>query len=59
VAVPAVANTSRNQIRDTAWSVAYGLCLFGADFEAEESLGLKIARSARFNILKWIKGLIP
>ena len=59
VSIPAVSTASRNQIRETAWSVAYGLCLFGADFEAEESLGLKIAKTTRLNILRWIKELLP
>ncbi|OHA59907.1 MAG: cell division protein FtsA [Candidatus Vogelbacteria bacterium RIFOXYD1_FULL_46_19] len=59
VAVPAVAASSRNQIRDSAWSVAYGLCLFGADMEAEESLGIKIGKQAKLNIIRWIKELLP
>ena len=59
VAIPAVAATSRNQIRDSGWSVAYGLCLFGADFQAEESLGLKLAKSTKSNIIRWIKELLP
>ncbi|OHA58525.1 MAG: cell division protein FtsA [Candidatus Vogelbacteria bacterium RIFOXYD1_FULL_44_32] len=59
VALPAVSTSSRNQIRDTAWSVAYGLCIFGADSEVEESMGLKIARETKYNIIRWIKELLP
>ncbi len=59
ISIPTVSTASRNQIRDTAWSVAYGLCLFAANTEVEESLGLKIVRVTRFNFLKWIKELLP
>lgn len=55
----AITLSSKNQIKDSAWSVAYGLCLFGSDSEAEESLGLRVARKTKMHFLKWIKELLP
>ncbi len=54
-----MALSSRNQIKDPTWSVAYGLCLFGSDQEAEESIGVKMARQTKNTFLKWLKELLP
>lgn len=49
----------RERIKDAAWAVAYGLCLFGQTADAEESLGWKIARRTRGTFLQWLKELLP
>ncbi len=54
-----MASSSRNQIKDPTWSVAYGLCLFGSDQEAEESIGVKMARQTKNTFIKWLKELLP
>lgn len=59
VATQAITASSRGQIRDSSWSVAFGLCLFGSDIEAEESLGIKIAKSTKINFLRWLRELLP
>jgi cell division protein FtsA len=43
----------------TFWSVAYGLCILGFTQGDEPSLGIKIARSTKNNILAWIKQFLP
>lgn len=59
VTIPPVTTNSRNQIRDSAWSVAYGLCLFGIDSDNEPSVGLGAVRTTITKIMKWIKELLP
>jgi len=54
-----ISSSSRNQIRDPEWSVAYGLCLFGSDSEAEESIGLKVARKTKIQFVRWLRELLP
>jgi len=59
VAVPAVTSSSRNQIKDSAWSVAYGLCLLAKEDEKEETLNFKVITKASRNLFNWIKELLP
>ncbi len=54
-----ISSSSRNQIRDPEWSVAYGLCLYGSDSEAEESIGLKVARKTKIQFVRWLRELLP
>lgn len=58
-ATQVIASSSHNQIKDATWSVAYGLCLFGADVETEELVGISIARETKKNFVKWVKELLP
>ncbi len=51
--------SSRNQIKDSGWSVAYGLCLFGSDAEAEDSLGVQVVRKTKMEFLRWLRELLP
>ncbi len=45
---------------DATWSVAYGLCLFGADASvAEESLGSNFVKHTSKSLLAWLSELIP
>ncbi|MEX0918592.1 MAG: cell division protein FtsA [Candidatus Paceibacterota bacterium] len=55
----AIIGSSRNQIKDAVWAIAYGLCLFGADAEAEESLGLRVVRKTKLQFMRWLKELLP
>lgn len=55
----AIISSSRGQIKDSAWSVAYGLCLFGSDALAEESLGLRVVRRTKIQFKRWFKELLP
>jgi cell division protein FtsA len=59
VAYPSIMAKSKSQAVDSAWSVAYGLCLFGSDQDAEDSLGLRLTRRTKNSILRWLKELMP
>ncbi|HYC83124.1 MAG TPA: cell division FtsA domain-containing protein, partial [Candidatus Paceibacterota bacterium] len=59
IALPSVVSRSKNQQIDSSWSVAYGLCLFGSETSAEESLSSKLKRTTKVNFLKWLKELLP
>ncbi len=46
------------KIRDASWAVAYGLCMWGAsDDEEETSLGM--AKKAQSSIIEWFKQFLP
>lgn len=48
------------QIKDSSWSVAYGLCIMGTIPEEEERLGLKHSGNAVISkILEWFKQFLP
>lgn len=49
----------RKQTISSAWSPAYGLTVLGGDFEAEESLGIKLVKETRNNFIYWLKQLMP
>lgn len=52
----------KNQIRDSAWVVAYGLCLTGLIEEPEESISTissKVVETASKGVAKWLKELWP
>ena len=59
VSIPIVAANSRNQIRDSAWSVAYGLCLVAKDIEPEENMSQQIFKNILLNLWRWIKEILP
>jgi cell division protein FtsA len=59
VAGATILSSSHNQIKDISWSVAYGLCLFGSDMEAEESTGQRLFKNTKHNFVKWLKELLP
>jgi len=54
-----IAATSKSQLRDNAWAVAYGLCAYTVEDEGDESFGLKLARQARGKIWSWIREFLP
>ena len=52
-------NIARKEMISSMWAVTYGLSVLGGDFEAEESIGVKMARETKNNILSWFKQLLP
>lgn len=46
------------KVRDASWAVAYGLCMWGASDDEEESV-VGIAKKARSSILDWISQFLP
>jgi cell division protein FtsA len=46
-------------LKESTWSVAYGLCILGFTQGGEPSLGIKIARNTKNSILAWIKQFLP
>jgi len=59
LAQASLASNSKSQIRDSAWSVAYGLCVYGASEDPEESLGIKAIKTTQKKILEWIREFMP
>ncbi|MBU3968712.1 cell division protein FtsA [Patescibacteria group bacterium] len=49
---------SKIQIKDSSWTVAYGLCVLGFTDE-EESVGIRIAKNTKNNLISWIKQILP
>lgn len=46
-------------LKDPSWAIAYGLPLLWSDEEAEESLGIRIARQTTSGVLGWLKHFMP
>ena len=59
VAASAIAMNSKSQIRDAAWSVSYGLCVYSIEESDEESFGLKFISNTPSKIWGWLKELMP
>lgn len=59
LATNAIATYSKSQVRDTAWSVAYGLCAYGMNDNEDESFGLKISHSFGRKIWGWLREFMP
>ncbi|MEK7182279.1 MAG: cell division protein FtsA [Patescibacteria group bacterium] len=49
---------SKIQIKDSYWTVAYGLCVLGFTDEGE-SVGIRIAKNTKNNLISWIKQILP
>ena len=58
-AASSIASSSKSQIRDTAWAVAYGLCTYSTEEGGDESFGLKLVKNARGKLWSWIKEFMP
>lgn len=55
-----VRDSSKNQIKDSTWAVAYGLCIFGINAKDNTSLGLThVTRKFGETIWGWIKKFLP
>lgn len=50
-----IAAASKNQVKDSAWAVSYGLTYFGSDLAPESSGSSKITTS----LLKYLRELLP
>ncbi|MBI2100730.1 MAG: cell division protein FtsA [Candidatus Vogelbacteria bacterium] len=50
---------SKNQIRDSGFLVAYGLCLFGLGTDLEETLTNRVIHRTKNKFLRWLKELLP
>lgn len=48
----------RSGLKDSGWMVAYGLCLYGLDSEAKESLQTRIKATGN-RLLRWFKEFWP
>jgi cell division protein FtsA len=60
VALPNLPGNTQGELRDSAWSVAYGLCLWGLAAEQdEEPMGIRMARRAKNKLLDWLKQFLP
>ncbi len=59
VASATIATSSKSQIRDTAWAVAYGLCAYATEEGGDESFGLKLVKGARGKLWSWIREFMP
>ncbi len=58
VAIPSFTKKDDNQVNDSSWAVAYGLCIMGIDSE-EEYTGIKFAKRMKNNITAWLKQFLP
>lgn len=55
-----VRDSSKSQIKDSTWSVAYGLCILGITSKDQTSLGIKhLARGLSDKIWGFIKKFLP
>jgi len=48
-----------DQINNSSWAVAYGLCIMGIDSDGEESGGMKLAKRTKNNLGAWLKQFLP
>ena len=56
----AIATNSKSQIRDSAWSVSFGLCLFGTSEQEETSFGPRATlKNTHKKIWAWLRELMP
>ena len=59
VAELSVESLTKTQIKDSTWSVAYGLCIFGLNNEDDHGYGMKSLAPAGNRIFDWIKQFLP
>lgn len=50
---------SKVMIKDSSWSVAYGLCIIGGIPEEEDKMGLKKGQDFASKIIDWLKQFTP
>ena len=58
IASPDFSKTTKDQLKDAQWAVAYGLCVMGIDGEGEGD-GMRIARQGKNKILSWVRQFLP
>jgi cell division protein FtsA len=49
----------KDGVKDSAWSVAYGLCILGLTNEASETAGIKVVRPVVSRLRQWIAQFLP
>jgi cell division ATPase FtsA len=49
----------KGPIKDSSWSVAFGLCILGLSDEGEGLSGIKIAKRAGTDVVGWFKQFLP
>lgn len=55
-----VGENGKNQVRDSSWSVAYGLAAMGlVETSGGFSLGVETARRAKRTVVEWFKQFLP
>ena len=52
-------SSSRLNLQDSTWAVAYGLCILGFTQGSEPSMGLKLMGKTKNSVLSWIKQFLP
>ncbi len=56
---PLQAPQLKNQIKDAAWVVPYGLCLFGFGLVPEDSPSVTLIRDTKSSLVRWLKEFWP
>jgi len=56
----ATAHTNtKDGVKDSTWSVAYGLCILGGNPNEDDHPGLTLTKASAFKILSWFKQFLP
>ena len=53
------ARTKNDILRSPEWTISYGLCALGVDDSLEESLGIKLMRSTKGRISRFLQQFLP
>ena len=59
VASPNFSKNTKNQINDSNWSVAYGLCIMGIGSEKGDGSAIKIPKNSKGAFIAWVKQYLP
>lgn len=54
-----ITNIKNNQVKDSSWSVAYGLAVWGTSNGDDIPTGIKLARNTTGRMLGWFKQFLP
>ncbi len=49
----------KSPVRDSYWSIAYGLCVFGINQESSDAFGPRILNPIRRGFIQWVKQFLP
>ncbi len=50
--------SQNGKVREPSWSVAYGLCTWGAN-DDEDGVGVGVARKAKNSLMEWLSQFLP
>lgn len=50
---------NKTQVKDASWSVAFGLCILGLNEEDQGLNGIKPAKKAWGDVVRWLKQFLP